>query len=126
MTPNKTQLPYPLFRAWYQPAAQYVKDGYVTLDNKFMIMANGKLVPLDFVHIEFFTGIEGVEDHQPVYQNDIVSVGVRNEFGSVTLHQAIVRYYPSRMGFSFEDVDGKLADVFVESTILRVLGQHHD
>lgn len=113
----------PLIRAYHRPSNSFITDGFLTLDNKFLIVRPNELpVPLADITIDFFTG-RFAESGQPVYQNDIVEIATLNEFGSAFIDQGIVRYEVKNMCYAI--VSKNVADQPLPTKITRVIGHDH-
>lgn len=114
----------PIFRAYHKLSRTFIKDGFLTTDNKFLVSAPNELpIPIEGVEIDFFTG-KMAENGQPVYQHDEVEIATPNEFGSVTLGTGIIVYNADTMRYTVacDNVDHNQE---LPTKILRVIGHKH-
>lgn len=121
MTTTTLQTPS-LVRAYYVPARIFIKEGYLSMDDRFMVEVNGRLTPLSDVVIDFFSG-RFAKDGTPIYQNDIVQCAVPNEFGSVEIFEGVMRFDALTMRFFIQDEgEHDTVDVMQGMDFLKVVG----
>lgn len=118
-----------LIRIWHPSRKEFISDGMLTTDNRFMGVDAAKNIVLEpIVEVDFFTG-RVANDGKPVYQNDLVRAESQNEFGSWRTYEAGVIYDPSNMAYVLDEKmkDGEelLEESVATTKIIAVLGHLH-
>lgn len=125
MSPNVGVTP-PFFRAYSHIVKEFLPYGVLTTANEFFTKdLDGKTVKLEGIEIDFFLG-RYCEDGSPVYETDIVEIATPNEFGSVMLDTAVVRFDPEQLTYFLESQTRDSDDMPLPTKIVRVIGHGHD
>lgn len=117
--------PPSIYRAFHIPTGKFLTEGALTLNDTFLVPKDisGNLEPIEGVRIEFFIG-RFTNDGTPVYQNDIVKLGVANEFGSQAIKEGTIRYDHKGMCY-FIDTRAMSTDappIIADISLLEVTG----
>lgn len=112
-----------IYRAFHMPTGKFMSVGALTVDDRFLVSDGPeKLVALEGIRIEFFTGRIS-NNGQAVYQNDQVKFGVLNEFGSMAIKEGIVRYDNRSMAHYLDIPESTpLGEVHGTISIIEVIG----